>query len=172
MTTLAIVAIVVFALAAPAHAAPVRAAWDRCVGHVYRVDPTNALSGVGDVHEAFRQAGRASGVSWTFGGYATRGDHRGAVFVAWTTPGGAIPAGMSGVGQPTRIGDTYTGGYVYFSAAEATTPALALHEVGHVMGLDHRGGARDVMANIAGQQSYGPRDRAALRRTSRCTVPS
>jgi hypothetical protein len=135
------------------------------------------------VTAAFKQAGKLAGLRFA----VTRGrvpaphlgppgvDPAGAwppITVSWAPPGAALPIrGAAGVAAPTWIARPdgswqIVTAWLRFSAdygTPALRTAIALHEVGHAVGLDHVRDRRQVMYPIVGQTThYGPGDRAGF----------
>jgi hypothetical protein len=186
---------------------PVR--YNPCAPVRYVINPDGAPDGaaVDEVHEAFRQLGEATGISFTFagttderhlsvGGATRRASYQptryglGAwapVLVSWTGAGD----------EPVLAGSTLGyGGSTYYSIAGSdpsfvtgevvldtdlrplragfgsglTRGTLLLHELGHVVGLDHVDDSNQIMnpaVTSRGPGGYADGDRAGLAQLGR-----
>jgi len=124
-------------------------------------------TGMADLREAMRRVTQVTGIRFRYSGrtavvpqgsYGGPGLNR--MVVAWAPPaksGGLLVDGVGGVGGTSRTSSRLLSGYVlmnsdYTSTADAGFGAgqplglVLMHELGHVVGLDHATDARQVMA--------------------------
>ena len=137
------------------------AQWDGCRPVTYLVGTSGMPSGVlPDVHEAMTRLGRATGIDFTYGGESslpaiidpsTLPD--GTILIAWSDPSQVPELGGSALGLagaypvPSQGGRLrMSTGTVVLDRTDAISPGfgkgvtfgqILLHELGHVMNLDH-----------------------------------
>jgi hypothetical protein len=173
---------------------PVR--FNPCQTVEYVVNPEGAPpGGLTAVNAAVDQISRASGIDFASTGITSEraladrrnyqplayGDRWAPILVEWLPLGKAVGAthGFAGVGGPSRpvpAGNTYAyvSGKVLMNSDDREPPELLqgilMHELGHVLGLDHVTNPEDVM-NPAGivvpNQQWGPGDIAGLHKVGR-----
>jgi hypothetical protein len=159
----------------------------------YRVNPRRMpATGLADLREAMRRVTQVSGIAFRYRGRTTvtpRGSYRGPgrnrIVVAWAPParsGGLLSDSVGGVGGTSRTRSRLLSGFVLMNSdyaaqadagfAEGQPVGLVLmHELGHVVGLDHAPDDRQVMAAGAPLPAavWGAGDRTGLRRVgARC----
>lgn len=159
----------------------------------YRVNPRRMpATGPGDLREAMRRVTQVSGIRFRYRGRSTvtpysgyRGPGRNRIVVAWAPPeksGGLLANGIGGVGGTSRSGTRLLSGFVLMNSDYSSTadPGFAqgmplglvlMHELGHVVGLDHATDDRQIMAPGAPLPAavWGAADIAGLHKVgSRC----
>lgn len=175
----------------PGTTTPVR--WSRCQPIHYVINDAGAPSnGVPIVQSAVAEAAAASGLRFVFDGMSNRTPlwHTGTspqdlpenapVLIAWDTSdgdpqlkgdvagiGGADAWSISGVDYYTTGGATLDASEFNSLASRRGGPqqerAIVLHELGHVLGLDHVQDRSQIMYPTAeGQLDYGSGDRNGL----------
>ncbi len=145
--------------------APAR--WGTCrIG--YRVNERRMpATGMADLREAMRRVTQVTGIRFRYRGRTSavpQGSYGGPglnkMVVAWAPParsGGLLVDGVGGVGGTSRTSSRLLSGYVlmnsdYSDKAEAGFGAgqplglVLMHELGHVVGLDHATDAKQIMA--------------------------
>lgn len=168
------------------------ARWGTCrIG--YRVNERRMPpAGLADLREAMRRVTQVSGIRFRYLGATSvtptlryHGPGRNRMVVAWAPPassGGLLTNGIAGVGATARTRTRLLTAYLLinsrFSAAAdpgfgAGQPhgLVLMHELGHVVGLDHSPDARQVMAAGSPRPAavWGAADIRGLRRLgSRC----
>lgn len=149
--------------------------YDRCYSIPYRINTANAQAGwVSDVHTAAGLIEAATGIDFVYLGTSNevpsasrlQADH---VLVAFTTSatvpqlgGGVIGYGGSvydGLANAVRVvPEQFFHGFAYFDAATPMTSGfgtglafgqVALHELGHVVGLGHVANTDEIMNDVA-----------------------
>ncbi|MGO4257240.1 matrixin family metalloprotease [Marmoricola sp. RAF53] len=170
------------------------ARWNPCQPITYRVNPRGGYAGsVGDVRRAFEQVGAATGIRFVYrgtsNGIAFRGtqDRRADILVSWATPrqvpglrgpvAGLASSSYAKLG--TGVHENVQGRIALdrtarlrhgFPRSGATSwGQVYLHEIGHVMGLDHVGRRNQVMYPVVGPANhrFGAGDLRRLRQVGR-----
>lgn len=124
-------------------------------------------AGMADLREAMRRVTRVTGIRFRYRGKTSvtpRAGYRGPglnrMVVAWAPPaksGGLLVDGVGGVGGTSRTSSRLLSGYVlmnsdYSSKADPGFGSgqphglVLMHELGHVVGLDHATDTRQIMA--------------------------
>jgi hypothetical protein len=142
--------------------------WNPCQVVTYRTDLRYAPPGAAaDLKEAIRRLTLATGITFRDVGATTwqpRADFRGwpgtsAVVISWTPHNPEAPSSSwgpdSGMGDPWAFngGRWFTRGWVAYSArmtgeagfGQYGRGSLLLHELGHLVGLDHASGSTEMM---------------------------
>ncbi|MEO6714548.1 MAG: hypothetical protein ABIM89_14090 [Mycobacteriales bacterium] len=163
--------------------------WNPCTPIPYYVNTRRMPStGLADVHETVRRVSMVSGLTFKYAGRSTViPDYnylgpRGGIVFAWATATetkGLIPSNyVAGVGSSTYIGRRVIGGHVVINSTVVNEQKLAagfgegysqgkllMHELGHVVGLDHNDDVWSVMRQGHSLPSavWGAADIAGLR---------
>lgn len=177
----------------PRTGGPVR--FNPCEPLHYVVNPDDAPSGgIDDIHEAARLAGETTGIEMVFDGMTDEasgrqrriyqpdryGERWAPVFIGWVahTPGifDEHDAGVAGTAYVQNSDGilVYVTGAVLLDASENLANGFApgktwgkviLHELGHVLGLDHVDNPAQVMhaSLVSSPAVWGPGDLAGLR---------
>ncbi len=161
----------------------------------YVINPAGAPHrGVEDVHEAFRIASEATGLRFVYDGTTNEpaqrdrplympdryGERWAPVLVGWTNQPGVFDehdAGAAGSGYVANSDGhlVYVSGGIILNPNEPLLPGFGpggtwgrvlLHEIGHLLGLDHVSSPAEVMYPElkAGPGVYGPGDRQGLQK--------
>lgn len=143
------------------------ARWGTCrIG--YRVNERRMpAAGMADLREAMRRVTQVVGIRFRYRGRTSVVPHRSyggpglnRMVVAWAPPsksGGLLADGVGGVGGTSRTASRLLSGYVLMNSDYATKAdpgfgagqphgLVLMHELGHVVGLDHASDVRQVMA--------------------------
>lgn len=148
----------------------------------YVINPAGAPDDFAEVvHGAVGRVAQASGFRFSFAGETTQplltsDIHRsGPVMVAWT----ALEAGLAGRAGSAWDGDsaTFRTGSVrldreWFNSGASleSRQAVVMHELGHVLGLDHVDDEHQLMHSAnTGRTDFGAGDREGLRRLHRAS---
>ncbi|MDQ1395161.1 MAG: hypothetical protein QOG64_420 [Acidimicrobiaceae bacterium] len=157
--------------------------------------PANALA---DLQEAVRRIGEATGLSFVYDGTTTEvpASHRGIthnpryrgwppVLIGWAAPSDSdlFTAGAIGEGGSTWFGspghEVYVTGVVVLDATQnnkvgagfggSSLGAVLMHELGHLVGLDHVDDTTQLMYQTVTDKpaAWGPGDLAGLRQVGR-----
>jgi hypothetical protein len=174
--------------------APIR--FNPCHTIEYVVNPDGAPpGGLTAVNAAVDQVSKASGIAFSSVGITSErslagrpiyqpslyGNKWAPILIEWMPLGKASGTGhgFAGVGGPSRqvpSGTTqvYVSGKVLMNSDDVEPPELLegilMHELGHVLGLDHVTNPGDVMnpaANIIPNQQWGPGDLAGLQKVGK-----
>ena len=169
-------------------------AYNACQPVHYVINPAGAPEGVVDnVHEAFEITSRATGINFVFDGPTDEvgsmerssyqpdryGEKWAPILISWVTgpPTGSDSANAIGLGGSAyEFNDSgkpvFVSGSATFDASVPLQPGFGgetwgqviLHELGHVVGLDHVRDDRSVMNPVLGLRpaSWGEGDRAGL----------
>ena len=169
--------------------------WNPCKPITYRVNARGGYAGsVADVRRAFARVSAVTGVPFVYRGttsriaFRTNPDPRADITVSWATPAqvpqlrGAVAGlasttyvvhGERGVRENVRgqiaLDRTASLRRGFTTSGPATWGQVYLHEIGHVMGLDHVGQRTQVMYPSVGAANhrYGAGDLRRLRAVGR-----
>lgn len=160
--------------------------WNPCAPVHYSINSNRApAGGVEDVQEAIHRVSQATGINFAYDGptgEVPQSGSNGATVIAWATPqetdlltnGAAGVGGASGVSSGGVI--RLTRGFVVLDATRSvaagfgggqTEGALLMHELGHMVGLDHSGDQAQVMYPTVTSRTpgdWGAADRNGLAR--------
>lgn len=179
-----------FLMTQPGSAEPV--GWDPCRPIRYQVNPANAPDGGGTlIARAIKRVSAATGLAFEDEGTTDRRPFRAQfvpigtdrpVVIGWGSPaefpdlagdiaglgGGAAEDGVLGrryyvTGAVALDTDVFTA--LEIASRPQTMEAIVLHELSHVVGLDHVNEPTELMAGTnSGQIDFGPGDREGLAR--------
>lgn len=168
--------------------------WNPCRPITYRVNARGAYPGsVAHLRRAFQQVSAATGVRFVYKGstskvaFRTGPDPRADVTVSWATPGQVprlrgLVAGLASTtiaGHRDGVQENVRGQIAldrtarlrrgFTTSGPATWGQVYLHEIGHVMGLDHIGQRSQVMYPVVGSTNhrFGAGDLRRLRQVGR-----
>ncbi|HUR17375.1 MAG TPA: matrixin family metalloprotease [Acidimicrobiales bacterium] len=159
--------------------------WNPCVAVHYSVNASKApAGGEADLQEAIRRLGGATGINFVYDGptaaVPNNGDSSAATVIAWAAPGESnmLTGSAAGIGGASGI---QTGGYirltkgfVVIDSTRAVAPgfgggvtqgALLMHELGHMVGLNHSADQAQIMYPTVTERTpsdWGAGDRNGL----------
>ncbi len=153
----------------------------------YSINAAKApAGGEADLQEAIRRVGSATGINFVYDGPTTavpnNGDNSTATVIAWAAPGESnmLGSGAAGVGGASGVSSNgyirLTKGFVVIDSTRnvaagfgggVTQGALLMHELGHMVGLDHSGDQAQIMYPTVTNRTpgdWGAGDRNGLTR--------